>query len=789
MKISEAWLRSLVDLDGIPRQQLLDGLTAAGLEVEAATPVAPRLDGVVIARIESAEPHPNASKLKVCRVNAGTGTLRQIVCGAPNARAGLVAPLATLGTVMPGGLEIKAAQLRGVDSEGMLCSASELGLEADASGLLELPDDLSPGLALADALDLDDVSIELKLTPNRSDCLGARGLARELSTIFARPLREMSPQAITLAANERLSIRLEAGAACPRYLGRAVVGLDVNAGTPLWMREQLRRSGLRSIHPLVDITNYVLLETGQPLHAFDLDKLEGGIHVRRGRAAETLELLDGRTVTLGPEFVVVADDLGAVALGGVMGGARTRVSSTTSRVFFEAAHFAPADIMGRARKLGLVTDAAHRFERGVDPQAPGVALELATQLTLSILGGAAGQVCAAERSEDLPRAAVIALRQARLDRVLGIAVPPAQVETLLTRLGCRLAEIAGGWSVQVPGARFDLAIEEDLLEEVARLVGYDHIPAISPVGSLVARSLGETCQPIAELRRRLIARDFHEAVTLAFTASSAQRAFVEENARLAVLANPLSADLETMRASLLPGLVAALSHNQRRQQTRVRLFESGRVFLDGGQLETERLAAVVCGNADAAQWGRAARTVDFHDLAGVLHALVGPRRTLALRPAQFPWSHPGRSACVLLDGQLVGQIGQLHPQLAGRLDLVGECHAFEVDLQMLARWPLPRAGEISRFPSTRRDLALVLPEQVEFAQVEATLREAAGTPLQAVELFDIYRGAGLPDGSRSLAIGLIFQEHSRTLTDAEVDRLIALCVDRIGTALGGSLRR
>lgn len=789
MKISEAWLRSLVDLDGIPRQQLLDGLTAAGLEVEAAEPVAPRLEGVVVARIESAEPHPNAGKLQVCRVDTGDGTLRQIVCGAPNARVGLVAPLATLGTVMPGGLEIKAAQLRGVDSEGMLCSAAELGLDADASGLLELPSDLRPGLALADALALDDVSIELKLTPNRSDCLGARGLARELSTIFARPLRESAPQSITLSANERLAIRLEAGAACPRYLGRAMVGLDVNAVTPLWMRERLRRSGLRCIHPLVDITNYVLLETGQPMHAFDLDTLEGGIHVRHGRPAETIELLDGRTVAVGPEFVVVADDRGAVALGGVMGGARTRVSSTTSRVFFEAAHFAPAAIMGRARKLGLVTDAAHRFERGVDPHAPGVALELATHLTLAILGGAAGQVCAAERSGDLPRAAVVELRQARLDRVLGIPVAPSQVETLLTRLGCKLAEVAGGWSVQVPGARFDLAIEEDLIEEVARLVGYDHIPAISPVGSLVARSLDETHQPIADLRRRLMARDFHEAVTLAFTASSAQRAFVEEGARLAVLANPLSADLDTMRASLLPGLVAALGHNQRRQQARVRLFETGRVFLDGGQIEAERLAAVVCGNADAAQWGRAARPVDFHDLAGVLQVLVGSRRTLALTPAQFPWSHPGRSAHILLDGQLAGQIGQVHPQLAGRLDLHGECYAFEVALQRVAEWPLPRAVEISRFPSTRRDLALVLPTQVEFAQVERALREAAGTPLQVVELFDVYRGTGLPEGSRSLAIGLIFQEHSRTLTDAEVDRLITLCVDRIGTALGGSLRR
>lgn len=789
MKISEAWLRSLVDLDGIGRQQLLDGLTAAGLEVESAEAVAPRLDGVVVARIETAEPHPNAAKLQVCRVNAGGPELLQIVCGAPNARAGLVAPLATLGTVMPGGLEIKAAQLRGVDSQGMLCSAAELGLDSDASGLLELPEDWRPGTTISDALRLDDVSIELKMTPNRSDCLGARGLARELSAIFVRPLLESPLGAITLAANDRLPIRLEAGAACPRYLGRAIVGLDATARTPLWMQERLRRSGLRSIHPLVDITNYVLLETGQPMHAFDLDKLVGGIQVRDGAPGETLELLDGRTVAIGPEFVVIADDAGAVALGGVMGGARTRVTDTTTRVFFEAAHFAPAAIMGRARKLGLVTDAAHRFERGVDPQLPGIAIELATMLTLAILGGGAGQVCAAERAADLPQLPVIRLRQQRLEQLLGIRVPGTQVEVLLSRLGCRLTESTDGWTVQPPSARFDLAIEEDLVEEIARLVGYEQIPAISPAGALVARSRHEPVTPLADLRRRLVARDYHEAVTLAFTTRAAQTDIVGVDAQLAALSNPLSADLEVMRASLLPGLLAALGHNQRRQQSRVRLFETGRVFLAGGQSEVERFAGVVCGTADAVQWGRAARVVDFHDVAGDLQALAGPRRALRLEPAQCPWAHPGRCASVLLDGAVAGEIAQVHPLLAERLGLSGEVYGFELDLRSLSHFPLPRAIDISRFPSVRRDLALVLQEDISFAAVEQVLREAAGSQLAGVELFDIYRGAGLPDGSRSLAIGLIFQEHSRTLTDAEVDRLIACCVDRIGNALGGSLRR
>lgn len=788
MKISENWLRARVDLAGIDRQQLLDKLTAAGLEVEAAEPVAPALPGIVVARIEQASPHPDAAKLQVCQVNAGGAELLQIVCGAPNARAGLLAPLATVGSTMPDGKVIGAAQLRGVASAGMLCSAAELGLDAEASGLLELPDDVQPGQTLAAALDLDDVAIEIKLTPNRSDCLGVRGIARELSALFERPLLEQRSGAITIAANERLPVRLQAGAACPRYLGRAVVGVDAAARTPLWMRERLRRSGLKSIHPLVDITNYVLLETGQPMHAFDLDTLVGGITVRFAGEAEQLELLDGRTVALDGSFLGIADDQGLVAVAGVMGGARTKVSDRTRRVFFESAHFAPSAIMGKARKLGLSTDAAHRFERGVDPDATGVALELATQLCLQICGGVAGPIDQAERAADVPRPPAVLLRHERLQRVLGVEVQAATVSQLFQRLGCQVREAAAGWSILPPAARFDLAIEEDLIEEVARMVGYEHIPAVSPVGSLVARIGGEARLERTELGRRMVQRDFREAITMAFVEATQARHFAPELA-LAELSNPLSADLAVMRPSLLPGLVAAALYNQRRQQSRVRLFEIGKVFLDAGRVEKERVAAVVVGAAEREQWDLPARPVDFHDLAGDLGALVGSRRSLRLIPGVVSWAHPGRCAEILIDDRPAGWIAQLHPRLSDVLDVTGDLLGFELELDVLAQWPVPLAREVSRFPSVRRDLALVLPESVSFAAVEQCLRAAAGEVLESIELFDVYRGGNLPQGSRSLAIGLIFQAHSRTLVDSEVDRLMASCIEMASSELGGSIRR
>lgn len=787
MKISEQWLRDRVDLVGIARTELLDRLTAAGLEVEAAEPVAPPLPGVVVARILEAAPHPNAAKLQVCRVDAGGAQPVQIVCGAPNARAGLVAPLATVGAVLPDGKAIGAAELRGVASAGMLCSAAELGLDADASGLLELPDELRPGQALTEALALDDVSIEIKLTPNRSDCLGVRGIVRELCALFGRAARVDDGVAATVTTDVARTVQLAAGAACPRYLGQAVVDLRATT-TPLWMRERLRRSGIKSIHPLVDITQYVMLETGQPMHAFDLDLLQGGIQVRMGRAGETLDLLDGRSVSVDADVLGIADERGLVALAGVMGGAATRVTAHTRRVFFESAFFAPAAIMGRARRWGLNSDAAYRFERGVDPAGAEAALALAVRLCIEICGGQAGPVSKAEHSADLPTQAPVRLRRARLERVLGMTVADGEVTRLFQALGMQVQSTDEGWVALPPSARFDLQIEEDLIEEVARLVGYEHIPALSPVGAQVARIAAEHRVEACELRRRLVARDAREAVCLAFVQAEQARRF-DPVGEHAALANPLSAELAVMRSSLLPGLCAALVHNQHRQQSRVRLFELGRVFLEGGRREEDRIALVVSGSALAEQWGCAARPVDFHDLAGDLQALLGPRSAWDLVPASVAWAHPGRCAEVRVDGRSVGWIAQIHPELATQLDANGEIYAFELRLAAVSGWAVPQSAAVSRFPATRRDLALVLPESVPFSAVEECLQTALGAALERVVLFDVYRGASLPEGSRSLAIGLIFQAHSRTLVDTEVDALVAAGVQAVTGTLGGSIRR
>jgi len=786
MKISELWLRERVSLADISRERLLERLTAVGLEVEAATPVAAEFVQVVVGHIVAIEQHPNADKLRVCQVDVGAVEPLQIVCGAPNARLGLAAPLALEGAILPNGLVIKASKLRGVDSFGMLCSAAELGLDPDASGLLELDHSCAPGAALGCVLALDDVSIELKMTPNRSDCLGVRGLARELSAVFDRPLIANSrPQSLVSVAVRR-DIQLLAQADCPRYLGQQIIGLNDAAPTPLWMREKLRRSGLRSIHPLVDITNYVLLETGQPMHAFDADQLQGAISVRRGAVGESLQLLDERIVAVDQDCLLIADLQGPVALAGVMGGFRTRVHAGTHSVFFESAHFAPAAIMGRARRFGLTTDAGYRFERGVDPNAPEAALALAVSLTLEIMGGQLGPVVVAELAQHLKPPAEMRLRRHRLAQVLGLTVSDAEVETLLTRLGCHLHIAADGWQVQAPSARFDLQIEEDLIEEVARLVGYERIPLARLPTTSEPRIDSESRVPASVLRHRLQASGYQEAITFAFT-SETQANLYGLSGVGASLCNPLSADMAVMRASLVPPLVQAALQNMRRQAPRVRLFELGRVFLDQGKREVTRIAAVAIGSAVPEQWAQDARAPDFFDLKGDVETLL--QRPFTLTPSTKAWLHPGRSAEVLVDGMLAGVLGQLHPLLQANLDSRDAIWVMEFDVAALSVTMIPNAAEISRFPGMRRDLAPVLDQSVSFAQVEAVIRAAAGSLLRECVLFNEYRGPGLGEASRSLAIGLIFQEDSRTLKDAEVDAAVGRCIEQLTLKLHAVIRR
>lgn len=780
MKFSENWLRSHVPTT-VSRDELSAVLTAIGLEVEEVDALGDGLQHVVVAKIISAERHPEADRLQICQVDAGQGEHLQIVCGAPNARPGLVAPLAMVGAQI-GELKIKPAKLRGVESNGMLCSAKELGLDTDASGLFELPDDALIGQTLVEYLGLPDASIEIKLTPNRADCFSIRGIAFDVAAACASEVVPFDAAPVAAVGTRELSIQLDAGAEAPRYVGRVIEGVNARAATPLWMAERLRRSGVRPVSLLVDVTQYVMLELGQPMHAFDLGTLQGSIGVRRSRAGETLKLLDGRDAALDDSFLLVTDADRPIALAGLMGGFDTRVTDETTNVFLEAAHFAPAAIMGRGRKLGLHTDAGHRFERGVDPVLPRTAIEYATRLILDLAGGTPAPVTEAVREADLPATATIGLRRARIARVLGIQIADADVERILRALGMDVTATVEGWQVIAPSRRFDVAIEEDLIEELARIHGYEQIPTSLPGGASRIAMPTETRLDELSVRRQLVARDLQETINYAFV-DAALLAQWQLSEGLVALANPLSAELAVMRPSLLPGLVATLGRNAARQLGRVRLFELGRVFhqqAGEGQpapLETQRVAAAICGDADTQQWGLPTRKVDFHDLKGDLESLAAASgAALEFKPSQRPYGHPARSAEVYRDGVSLGWIGQIHPRLAKAMDIDVDVVAFELDLAPLAARALPRATELSRFPSMRRDLAFLVPEAAAWADLEATLRRAVGPLLREVTLFDRYVGQGVEPGFKSLAMGLILQDKSRTLTDRDVDAVVAEAV-------------
>jgi len=791
MKFSENWLRELVEIKA-DRNTLAHALTMAGLEVEELTPLGDDLAGVVVAEIIAAEKHPEADRLQVCKVDVGQGEPLQIVCGAPNARVGIKVPLATVGAKLPNGIAIKAARLRGVESFGMLCSAKELGVDADASGLLELPLDAPVGQSLADYLGLPDASFELKLTPNRPDCLGLVGLAHDVAALFGSAVKVPAQAPAPVTGQARRGIRLEAGKDAPRYLGRVIEGIDPTARTPLWLAERLRRAGLRSISPVVDVTNYVMLELGQPLHAFDNDTLDGDLVVRHARPDETLKLLDGNDAKLDAGFVLIADQQKALAVAGVMGGYDSRVTDATRNIFLESAHFAPAAIMGRARKLGLHTDASHRFERGVDPELPRRALERATELLLTITGGQAGPVLVAENSADLPQPTPVTLRRARLRRVLGVDVADAEVVRIFTALGMQVVAAADGWQVTAPSSRFDIEREEDLIEEVARIFGYDNIPVATPAGALTLAIEPEARISELALREQLAARGYYEAVNLSFVAADLLASW-GFNERLVPLLNPLSSDLAVMRPSLLPGLIEALRHNRARQQDRVRLFEVARVFAAGDPpMETPSLAIVACGNARSEQWGEASRQLDFHDLKGDLDALIAwggePQRWSVHADGLPGWLHPGRGARVARDGETAGYLGALHPQLAKQLDLGPDVHVLELALAPVLQRRLPQARAVARFPAVRRDIAMDVPETASWSQIEQVVRSTLGERLKELRLFDRYSGKGVEAGRKSLAMGLILQDASRTLTDDDADRCVREAIAALEQTCKAKLR-
>ena len=779
MRISVNWLNEWL---GKPAQarDLASRLTMAGLEVEAIEPAAPSLAGIVVGEIVERDQHPNADSLSVCKVDAG-GELLQIVCGAPNARAGMKAPLATVGTKMPGGMEIRPAKLRGVESLGMLCSARELGLAEDASGLLELPAELPTGQPITEALDLDDMLIEINLTPNRGDCMGVLGVAREAAVLTGTTLGGPALRAVPAQWSEHFPVELVPGAGCARFAARVIRGVRPDAQAPLWMRERLRRAGLRPISAVVDVTNYVMLELGQPMHAYDLRELEGGIVVRRAHAGETLRLLDGREITLDESVLVIADRAKPLGLAGVMGGDHSGIGADTTDVLLEVAFFQPQAIAGRGRRYGLVTDASQRFERGVDPTLQERAIERATELLLACAGGTPGPTEVTELAAELPRRTAVSFRPGRARRVIGAEIADADIERILQQLGMQVVEQGGAaWRVTAPPWRFDIAIEEDLIEEVARIHGFDRIPETDPATPLAIPAIRETRVAPETVADLLVQRGYFEAITYSFVDPALQSVLCPGEPALS-LANPISADLTEMRVSLWPGLVRALIENQRRQQPRVRLFELGRKFrLDGGALhEIPVVAGIAAGPALAEQWGAPGTEVDFFDMRSDVEALLRATGTLgafSFVPATHAALHPGQSARILRDGQPVGWLGRLHPEVSRRLELTYSAVLFEIETESGLDAVVPRFHEISRFPAVRRDLAVLVAEPVPVQALLDTMRRSAGTLLTSLVVFDIYRGRGIADGFKSVAIGLNLQDISRTLTDDETDAVVAQVV-------------
>ena len=784
MKFSELWLRAFVN-PALDSGALSHLLTMAGLEVEALETVAATFSGVVVGHVLTVAPHPDADRLRVCQVDAGTGSPLQIVCGAPNVCAGARVPCALIGASLPG-FEIKKAKLRGVESQGMLCSARELGLAEQADGLLLLPNDAPVGSNIRDYLRLDDQLYTLKLTPNRSDCLSLLGVAREVAALTGSPLNlpRIEPAAVTCSATQPLQVI--ATQACPRYCGRVISQLDRAAQTPDWMIERLVRSGLRSISPLVDITNYVLLELGQPLHAFDLGKLGGAIQVRMAAPGETLQLLNEQRVTLDADMLVIADDNGAQALAGIMGGAATAVDENTSEVFLEAAYFSPDAIAGRARRLGLSTDASHRFERGVDFAATRDALERATALILEICGGMAGAIT--EVTGALPQRAPIRLRSARASKVLGVTLNDADVETLFKRLGFEFQRDAGSYRVTPPSYRFDLAIEEDLIEELARLYGYDIIPALAPSASLTMLPQPEQLREIDVLRTILTARDYQEVITYSFV-DAAWEADFAPGTQLVALKNPIASQMGVMRSTLLGGLVDVLRSNLNRRQERVRIFESGRCYLaaPNGFEQPQRLAGLAYGEAAPEQWGCASRNVDFFDVKADLEALCWPQ-VLHFRKAAHPALHPGQCSEVWLDDAPVGWLGALHPQLTQQYGLVAAPVVFELALAALLARTLPHHGAISRYQSVRRDLAVIVDEFIAVQTLIDAMYAASVEGVAEIALFDVYRGKGIDSDKKSLAIRVLLQDTQKTFTDLEVDAVMAHFTELLKQQFNAQLR-
>jgi len=773
MIVPEHWLRDFVDWP-MPVGELAHALTMAGLEVEACEPVAPPLPGVVVGEILSVARHPNADKLLVCAVNAGKETL-QVVCGAPNARAGMKAPLALVGTRL-GELEIKAASLRGVESQGMLCSARELGLSEDHAGLMELPAGASPGADLRQALQLDEILLTFKLTPNRGDCLSMLGVAREVAALTGGKLKAHAPRPVAAKGKAKHPFRITDVDGCGRFAGRVIRGVDAAAPTPDWMRRRLERAGQRAISALVDVTNYVMLELGRPLHVYDQDKLSGAIDVRWGRKGERVVLLNGQEVEVDPSVLCITDDSGPIGLAGIMGGESTKAETTTTNLFLESAFFFPAAIAGRARRYNFSSDASHRFERGVDFESNVPGIERATQLILQVCGGEPGPTV--DLVKRLPKRKPVRMRVARARKVIGIPVRETEMARVFKRLGLPAMNKAGAFTVQPPSFRFDLEIEEDLIEEVARIHGFENIPANPPCAPAQMAALPESTRSLHAVRERVAARDFQETINFAFVEPAWEADFAGNTDPVRLL-NPIASQASVMRSTLMGSLVANIRANHARKLARIRVFEVGRVYLrdasaKDGPLEVAGLRQPICvagaafGPAVDEQWGAPVRAVDFFDVKADIEALCSPR-SLRFEAAPHPALHPGRSARVLLDGKAVGWLGELHPRWQQKYELPQSVILFELAAQSVAEAPLPRPVQPSRFPPVIRDIAVLVDSKVPAQALLDAVGEAKLAIVQEVRLFDLFHGSNLPQGKKSLAFRVVMQDTERTLMDAEAD--------------------
>ena len=793
MKFSESWLRQLVD-PAISVEDLVSQVTMAGLEVDGVEAAAPRISGVVVGEIISVQQHPDADKLRVCQVLCASEQF-QVVCGAPNARVGIKVPFATVGALLPGDFKIKKAKLRGVESFGMLCAQDELGLGDEASGLWELPADAPVGTNLVEYLDLDDMIIEVDLTPNRGDCLSIRGLAREVGVLNKADVTVQDCSAVKATISDVVSVKLNVPKGCARYVGRVMRDLNLAQPTPQWMKERLRRSGIRSLGPAVDVTNYVLLELGQPMHAFDLDKIDGGIVVNMG-ANQSLKLLDDSEVIVDADTLVIADHKKVLALAGIMGGSESSVSDQTTDILLESAWFNPLALAGKARLYGKHTDSSHRFERGVDPQLQIAAMERATALMLEICGGSVGPLVVQESAENLPVAAEITLRDARLAQQLGLTIAADEVDDILSRLGLSLVKRSSNSATWLaPSWRFDLTIEQDLVEEVARIYGYNNLPTSTPTMALDLQPNPESQQQPGVFRSQLISRGYQEVITYSFVDPEVQ-ALVDPGVTPVSLANPISADMAVMRTNLWSGLLSTASYNLNRQQSRIRIFEMGQCFVpseegDLGLSQNMMLAGLICGSRAPVGWTSTKDKVDFYDIKGDLEAVfaqTGLAAEFSFTADEHPALHPGQAASICRNGQKIGWIGQLHPKIQKRLGISTEAYLFQVDFSKIEDVRIPSFQEVSKFPEVKRDLAFLVDTSVPAQHLVNSAREAAGKHLIDLKLFDVYQSKDVDSKGKSIALGLTFQDDSRTLTDEEINHAIDSVVSHLAEICGAELR-